>query len=99
MMLVRQLHRQVKTVYGETPASTALTKATTIPTSDVGGYDVLIRCTTKGVWLTPMTSAITETNAWWLAEGESLELNIPTSGGLWFLSTDAGGKYCMLVFK
>jgi hypothetical protein len=86
-------------VFGETLASTGVGTATTCPTSDVGGYDTLIRCTTKGVWLTPLSSAISEANAFWLPEKEEIALSIPTTGGLWFLSTDATGKYCMIVFK
>ncbi len=99
MMLVRQLHRQARAVFGETLASTAVSKATTCATSDVAGYDVLVRATTVGVWLTPLSTAIAETNAFWLPEKEEIALSIPTTGGLWFLSTAATGKYCMLVFK
>ncbi len=98
-MLVRDIGKTVKAIFAETPASTAASSVTVIPTSDVGGYNLLIQATTKGFWLSPLTTALTETNGFWLNEGESLELTIKGGGFLSVMSTAADGKYQMIVFN
>ena len=98
-MLVRDIGRTVKAIFAETPASTAASSVTVIPTSDVGGYNVLIQATTKGFYLSPLTTTLTSANGYWLDESECLHLAIPGKGYLSVMSTDATGKYQMIVFN
>ena len=97
-MLVRDIGRTVKAIFPETVASTAASSVTVIPTSDVGGQNLLIQATTVGFYLSPLTTALTSTNGYWLDESESLHLAIAGKGYLSVMSTDASGKYQMIVF-
>jgi hypothetical protein len=98
-MLIRDIGRTVRAIFPETAASTGAGSVTVIPSSDVGGYNLLIQATTKGFWLSPLTTALTSTNGYWLDESESLHLAIAGKGYLSVMSTDASGKYQMIVFN
>jgi uncharacterized membrane protein len=98
-MLVRDIGRTVKAIFPETVASTAASSVTVIPTSDVGGQNLLIQATTVGFYLSPLTTALTSTNGYWLDESESLHLAIAGKGYLSVMSTGADGKYQMIVFN
>ncbi len=98
-MLVRDIGLPVRAIFPETAASTAAGTVTVIPTSDVGGYNVLIMASTKGFFLSPLTTALTQANGYWLGEGKSLQFAVEGGGYLSLMSTDATGKYQMIVFK
>jgi uncharacterized membrane protein len=98
-MLTRDIGKLVKTIFPETVASTGAGSVTILPTSDVGGHSLLIQATTGGFYLSPLTTALTSTNGWWLDEGELLNLAIEGNGFLSLMSTDAAGKFQMIVFR
>lgn len=95
-MFSKEIFQKVKAIYADAAVSTAASVATVISTG-IAGCNVLLQCTTGILYVSPLSTAPTAANAWVMAEGDELQINVPEF--LAYMSTSTAAQRQMLVFN
>ena len=95
-MFNKEIFQKVKSIYAEAAVSTAAGVATVISTG-IAGCNLLLQCTTGILYASPLSTAPTAANAWTMAEGDELKINVPEL--LSYISTSTAAQRQLLVFE
>jgi Na+-translocating ferredoxin:NAD+ oxidoreductase RNF subunit RnfB len=95
-MFTKEIYQKVKAIYADAAVSTAAGVATVI-SSGIAGCNVLLQCTTGVLYASPLSTAPTAANAWTMAEGDELRINVPEY--LAYMSTSTAAQRQMIVFN